>query len=582
MAVMAVMYSPGVLSDSTYRTPLFRTEVTVNADGSIQVTETIVEEFNANRHGIERYIPFVTHDQSVGRRLWPISDITVATDTATPNRTETSIVGDYIHIRIGDPNQTITGLHTYQIAYRVDAAVTEENGELKLAWDAFETWRDPVDRAELIVIASVPASTSKCHHDSTECSSLTVKGARVTAVEEDLGPYEAFTVEASWPKGSFGGAKVLKEGDAVSAQTAEVSVLPASAAVAVAEHSSVPYKQALLGAGALSVYIVGGFRERRRWRRQSGFSSAALDATFSTDGKAQPQQYKTLHGTMDDVAPVDFIPPWGLKPAELGVLVDVKDRNSLLVATVVDLAARGELELNLVQNQPSDWEIRRVTTGRVLSPFEQTVLDIVLQGAPVVRTTALQKRETVQKESKKLQSAIEDQLVTRGLLKAGKRQRVASGGFNVVATLLCMALLGQLPGLLLAFAVLSLTLFAPSRGCRNKDRTELGNAVAWRCGGFEKFLEESENYHAAIAADTGMKRRYMGFAVVTGAVAKWTSAFQAAPGAQMDPWVTSGFANQVSSFSNSLSNAVSPSGVYSRSGGRGGGRGGGGGGGGGW
>lgn len=563
-----------VNADSAPRTLLFRTIVAVNVDGSIQVTETIVQNSGVESHGIDRDIPFITNDKNYGRRLWPISDLTVATDADTPNFTTVSIEGDFLRIRIGEADTTITGKHTYQISYRVQAAVTRVNGDLRLSWDAFDTWRNPVDRAEIIVVAKSPSSSSACYYDpkynlsrilsvDLQCSSPTVEGTQVKAVARDFDPGASFTMAVSWPVGSFTGAKVLKEVGA-SQPDAKVTLLPDIMAVEVSPKSSFPYINMLFVAVAGLFYVAGGLRQRRRLRPQGSFSSAALDATFSENISALPES-RMLEGSLDDEAPIEFLPPWDLSPAEMAVLSDVESRADLLVLTVVDLAARGEVDLRQTSETPVVWEIRRHTTTRPVSVSEQTALTALLQGASFADTSEFYKRGNLRNHEKELQGVIEAQLVARGLLHASKRSRTASIGFNTVAILLLLTILPVWAVALIGLTVHYQRFFAPPPGRRKSNRTEVGNAVAWRCTGFGKFLEGSENNHAVFAADAGLFRRYMGFAVMFGAVDKWTNAFTDVPQAQTDHWVKSGFVQQIPSLGRSLSGGVSPNGISSSS-----------------
>jgi uncharacterized membrane protein len=57
--------------------------------------------------------------------------------------------------------------------------------------------------------------------------------------------------------------------------------------------------------------------------------------------------------------------------------------------------------------------------------------------------------------------------------------------------------------------------------------TTKGLGAAYRTGGFRRFFDESEAMHARAAADAGLLRQYLGYAVAFDAVDRWVEAFDA-------------------------------------------------------
>ncbi len=57
--------------------------------------------------------------------------------------------------------------------------------------------------------------------------------------------------------------------------------------------------------------------------------------------------------------------------------------------------------------------------------------------------------------------------------------------------------------------------------------TPTGLAAVWRVRGFDTFFTSSEATHARAAADQGLLRQYMGYAIVFGHVTQWVAAFDA-------------------------------------------------------
>lgn len=108
---------------SDFDTPSFRTEVTVNRDNSFDITETITVNFHKAKHGIYRYIPMegTALYQAYGKeveqsRKMKIDRVKVEGYPYDTYKEEGNRV-----IRVGDPDKTVSGKHTYKISYRCRA-----------------------------------------------------------------------------------------------------------------------------------------------------------------------------------------------------------------------------------------------------------------------------------------------------------------------------------------------------------------------------------------------------------------------------------------------------------------------------
>ena len=131
----------------------------------MKVTERISYDFGSNlRHGIirdidnrqEEYGP--EHD-----RVYPIRDVASSTP-AGPARIEVTESDGEVHVRIGDPNVTITGVHNYTISYTVLAATTRFADHDELYWTAIGPgWTVPISNAQVSVVAPAAVQTVTCY-----------------------------------------------------------------------------------------------------------------------------------------------------------------------------------------------------------------------------------------------------------------------------------------------------------------------------------------------------------------------------------------------------------------------------------
>lgn len=106
--------------------------VKVNQDASLDITENIQVEFTEPRHGIFRMIPYKYQLQQLPAGTEKADrqmESSGYTKTLIKNievddwKYETSTQGDYIEIKIGDPDNEVDGLQRYVIHYRILNAI---------------------------------------------------------------------------------------------------------------------------------------------------------------------------------------------------------------------------------------------------------------------------------------------------------------------------------------------------------------------------------------------------------------------------------------------------------------------------
>ena len=335
--------------------PQLEVSVTVNADTSFRVVEAIDYDFESEyRHGIFRDIPLYDETVSGQRRTYGVTVNGVTMDGATVPWSSTE-EAPFLNVRIGDPNQTITGVHTYVIDYTVvdglrvitDAdkadpqmAAAVSAGDVELYWDFIGTgWDVRIQAAKASVTGPGDVLNAVCFYGSanadTRCPSATAKSVAL------LGPVtlesgQALTGAVVYPAAAF--TTLPRENT--------TQGLPSNPLVGVLA--------ALIPAGLLAAVPIGMAVARRR-----------SDAGAPVPG-----------------APPQYAPPDGLTPAEMsaawqggGAFGDSR----VLVATLLDLAARRWINVSI--DGAGDLTVTWVGTGSpALAPWEQSLLGVILKG----------------------------------------------------------------------------------------------------------------------------------------------------------------------------------------------------------
>ncbi|USN87606.1 MAG: DUF2207 domain-containing protein [Candidatus Nomurabacteria bacterium] len=133
----------------------FAAEYVVQKDGTVEVVETIAYDFeSSSRHGIYRDLD-KKHAQPPTewyKTRWVEIDIL---SVLRDGLNEPYVVSDsntMLNIKIGDPDRTITGLHTYKITYRLIGALSYGGDGAEFYWNVTgNNWSVPISQATALV-----------------------------------------------------------------------------------------------------------------------------------------------------------------------------------------------------------------------------------------------------------------------------------------------------------------------------------------------------------------------------------------------------------------------------------------------
>lgn len=142
----------------------YTSQIAVNTDNSVDVTETIVYDSGSeSHHGIYRDI----YPYSAQNRKMSIDQISVVDENGNPYQYQVSSSGKNLRIKIGDPNQTFTGLKTYIIRYHVTRAVSQLKDLDEIYWDVTGNyWTMPIENVSATVVlpSRINAIQTACYY----------------------------------------------------------------------------------------------------------------------------------------------------------------------------------------------------------------------------------------------------------------------------------------------------------------------------------------------------------------------------------------------------------------------------------
>ncbi|MEU4572112.1 DUF2207 domain-containing protein [Nonomuraea sp. NPDC023979] len=249
------------------------------------------------------------------------------------------------------------------VEYDVQGAVTPTGGVEELRWFAVNGWNTAVDKATVKVSGPGQVQNLSCFAgELTSAIGCTAAAMDHTATHADfeqagIAPGQALTVVVGFPAGASGGEPILEKRFSLAAA---FTLSPVTGG-------------ALAG---LLVLLLGGV--------------ALLYWTRGRDARIVDHE----RGAVDPVQNGHFSPPDGVRPGQIGTLVDEQADVVDVTATIVDLAVRGYLRIDEQPRQTydaPDWMLVRLPNAPVnaLLPYERALYEAIFEGRDAVLLSQL-------------------------------------------------------------------------------------------------------------------------------------------------------------------------------------------------
>lgn len=292
----------------------FHVEATLGEDRLLTIREEITYDFGSlERHGIFRVIP-ERYDRDGAKYRYRYDIVETLLD-GEPVQKQVTRQGDSIRIRLGDPDKTITGVHTYSITYTTDRAINDfpEDGVRELYWNVTgNDWQIPIQKASFTLNGPGSASDLVCY----------------------TGPYSSVAQECD----------IMAEGSVVSVSTKDNSIadiphLPPLQGLTVA----VRYPEHLIQPVPTGQKIMN-FIVDNAWVFIPIIVFFFMYALWFYKGR-DPKGRGTVIAQYDE--------PRGLTPIEMAGLLNQHIPNRAVAATILDFGRRGYLKIKF-EGDPTD------------------------------------------------------------------------------------------------------------------------------------------------------------------------------------------------------------------------------------
>ena len=222
---------PGIVFAEGERIDAFHVQITLEPNGSVLVQEEIVYDFGVdavNRHGIYRKVPLVfTPFGERAPRTIEISSIMVTDGNGNLLRSQYSGGGNYMQLKIGEPDVLVSGRQRYVIRYTVWGGINQSLSDKdEFYWNVTgNQWDVPIGavRADVRLPLSIQesqittacyvgseGSTKRCVASTTPQEGTGVVNAVRYTYAYSLGPREGMTIAIGIPKDIYAIAPTIK------------------------------------------------------------------------------------------------------------------------------------------------------------------------------------------------------------------------------------------------------------------------------------------------------------------------------------------------------------------------------------
>ena len=470
----------------------FHTTIQIFENGELEITERIIADFSADPHrGIIRDIPY-SYRRSGTTFNVRIELLSVTDETGAAHPIRVTKEDGQLSIRIGDPNIYHRKPVTYNIRYRVQRGLLGFDTHDELYWNATgNNWAVPIQQATCEVI--LPKSAIDSEEAIRTTSYVGAYGSSVSGpvgrtpadgkivfeMRDPLPPLSGLTVVVGLPKGH------------VAAPTASTRL------------------GWFLADNAILITPVIVF--------------ALLWMLWRMFGRDR--------GSPGTIV-VQYEPPPNMSPVEVGTLIDERVDTHDITATIINLAVRGYLKIDVQDGYDSQMRlIRRKTDLTGLKDFERELLDAIFAGGDKVTIASLEAKFYPTLHS--VRGKVHKHLATEGYFAGqvpfvrtawvGLALIISAIGFFVAVALLTQDVFAPLSTIIAA--VLTLPQF-PIFAWFMPRKTQKGRRALEHIKGLEEYISRAELPTLELAAQRDTFEKLLPYAMALNLSEVWVDRFK--------------------------------------------------------
>lgn len=494
----------------------FNAVIAIQKDGAVFVSENIIYNFGSNqKHGIYRDIPLIAEN---GPRI-DIAVSSVNDEAGNSYKYTTSIEGDVLRIKIGDPDTLISGVKTYVINYKVYGAIRTFNDHDELYWNVTgNEWPVAIQNAKAsvsfpdmpILDVKMDCFTGSKGSAEKNCD-ITIDGSIINySANSPFNAGEGLTLVFGVPLGYINNAYVS----------------PQKNYSAPAKENSDDFGFIFLIFLIISVLVIVNLFISWRTRRT----------------KPKPVIPKELKGKP---VVVEYSPPDDLLPIEIGALLDRRVDITDISSVIMNLAVRGYIKIRYIVKEiplwpdKKDFELLKLKDGADLEgSADKIIFKLLFSGRDSVILSDLKMQKTAfQKDIKEIQISTAHDLQDKGYFDKAAENKIKflkiflyiMIGVSIIRLFVPEFFSDSRQFLFIIFLVAFITLSVIIARFTNK-LTIKGISALAKILGFREFLQLTEKDKLELLNAPDLRpeifEKFLPYAMVLGVEDKWAKKFE--------------------------------------------------------
>lgn len=459
----------------------FTGKITAHKDGSFDVAEKIIYDFGENnRHGIFRTIPLTSKVGDLNRTIHITLKGVLRDETQEQYSLNTQ--NSTFTVKIGNPNKTITGEHSYNILYLVKNGITNYETHDEIYWNITgNDWPVPIYKAMSFIDSDfdIKPNDYVCYTGAlgSKEQKCTIDASKSIQTDKELFSGEGLSVAASFPPNTFP-KSILTASPPGELDPRVVTAIITTIIVALVLFNLI-----------IPVIVILWYLKRKRKNR---FGKVVVNFDIPTDKSKRR-----------------------LMPAEAGTIDTARLDRDDVTGTIFDLAIRKFIKLEQIKTKGTILGIGSSESVKIiklknydksgLADFEKMLLDRLFEDGDGIDIKDL--GTDFYKTFSGLGDEIFKQHVKNGFYaKNPKNQRLLLLGLGITSIVI--------GGLILGFVLIFLS------GKLN-GRTAIGDEIDWKIDGLKLFLKSMDRNYKWQAKELYIVEKMIPFAIALGYIDKF-------------------------------------------------------------
>ncbi|MEI8174961.1 MAG: DUF2207 domain-containing protein [bacterium] len=321
LLIVVFSFSQTVFADSEIINN-FNSNIAIQKNGVVSVTETITYDFGSNqKHGIFRIIPLEsTNGPTIDINVRGITD-----ENGNAYPYSNSYEGSNLKIKIGNPNELVSGVKIYVISYNIQNVIRNFTDHDELYWNVTgNEW--PVAIQNINTLVSFPQEFSL-----SELKKDCFTGRQGSTEKACVANYSQNSSASITSGVSFTTSRLLSSGEGLTIVAGfPAGIVPKSSATVLTNHKN-------SNTGAIAFIFIFGLV----------FLLIIGSIIKAIVRKGKPQLPPELKNRP---IVVEYGPPANLTPTDVGAIFDGNLDNADLASVIIDLAVKGYLKIRYIND----------------------------------------------------------------------------------------------------------------------------------------------------------------------------------------------------------------------------------------